>query len=205
MPLPVYKVFYLAYVGIIGNMGVTTFFCDQAGLANGTVTVPLSVTYTDTASSVMAQVSSAVDAYSMSNYGFTPTSGEWLFNPIGATSKSFSSPTRSLNTAFQPSTTLDTVGLYSVSIASSLSLTAGQLGSIVLEYADDSSITVNVKTCATVSNGNTGLLSLGVSTLQTSGSVVSCVIPKSKYARLRVVNTTGSPTTSSIVTQEVQF
>lgn len=203
--MPIYKVFYLAYLGIIGNIGVSAFLCDQAGLASGTVTVPLSVTYTDTAATVMAQVPAAVDAFTTSNYGFTAVSGEWLTNPLG-TSRAFSNPTRSLNTAFQPSATLDTVGLYSVSIASSLTLTTGQLGSEVLEYADDVSITTNVKTCATVANGNTGALSLGVNTVNTQGGVLSCVIPKGKYARIRTVSTTGSPTfSSSITAQEVQF
>lgn len=167
---------------------------------------PLSVGISDTAASLLAQVPSAVDATWFLYFGAHVSSGEWLVNPLGAgTPKAFSNPSRSLNTAFQPSTTQDTLGTYSVSIASSLSLTGGQAGSIVLEYADDSGITTNVKTVAQVANGNTGALTLGLSTLQTYGAVTTGIIPAGKYARLRSVNVTGTPTMASVNAQEVQF
>lgn len=200
-----YKVFYYAYLAITGNMGVAAFLVDSTNTSSGAIQVPITLTYSDTSATYMAQVPAAVDAWTLANYGFTTSSGEWLTNPLGM-SKSFSYPTRSLNTAFQPSTALDTVGIYSVSIASTLTLTTGQLGSEVLETADDVSITVNVKTCATVANGNTGALSIGVNTVNTQGGVLSCFIPKGKYARIRTVSTTGSPTfSSSITAQETQF
>lgn len=161
---------------------------------------------TITADALAAQIPAAITAWGMENLGVVPDSVQWCFTPVGnPTPKSFSSPSRALNTAFQPSAGMDTLGLYSVSIAASLSLTGGQNGSIVLEYADDSGFTTNVKTVAQSTNGNTGSLTIGLNTVQTQGAVLSGIIPASKYARLRTVNTTGTPTNASVMAQEVQM
>lgn len=103
-------------------------------------------------------------------------------------------PTRSLNTAFQPSTTTDVIVSYAVDIACTLTLTGGQTGTVVLEYADDSGISTNVKTVQSTANANTGTLTIGLSLTQTATASLSGVIPAGKWVRLRTVNTTGTPT-----------
>lgn len=187
------------------TIAIGTFVVDSV---NGSffVEVPLTVGASDTAASVAAGVPSAVDAYWYTATGLHVDVGIWLFNPNGvSTPKSFSNPSRALGTAFQPSTAEDTFGSYSVTIAATLSLSGGQLGSVILEYADDSAFTTNVKTVAQATNGNTGTLTLGLNTVQTYGANVSGIIPMSKWVRLRVSNVTGTPTTSFVNAQEVQF
>ncbi len=95
------------------------------------------------------------------------------------------------------------MALYSVSIPCALSLTNGENGAVVLEYADDSGISTNVVTVGTVRNGNTGTLVIGLNTLQTYGAQISGMIPAGKYVRLRPVDTTGSPTQAFVSSQEV--
>ncbi len=117
--------------------------------------------------------------------------------------RTFTNPSRTLNSAFQISTTRDAMALYSVSIPCALSLTNGENGAVVLEYADDSGISTNVVTVGTVRNGNTGTLVIGLNTLQTYGAQISGMIPAGKYVRLRPVDTTGSPTQAFVSSQEV--
>lgn len=199
-----YKAFYLAYSIVAGLLNIQVYLVDSAGLVNGGAVVPLSVGYTDTAAQIMASVPAAVNTYVTTNYGVSISSGEWIINPLG-TNKSFSNPSRALDTAFMPSSTLDTLGVYSVSLACSLSLTGGQSSSTTLEYADDSAFTTNVKTVSVISNGNTGSLTLGLNTSQLYGGVLSGIIPSGKYARTRTSNVTSSCTKNAVNAQEVQL
>lgn len=202
------KAFYLGYGpanDVSGQLGALFYFYDSTVSSGATACTSLGVDQTSTAVGIAASFAAAVNAYSSTNYGGVPDSAEWLVAPMGASSKAFSNPTRALDSAFRPSTVSDTLGVYSVSVACSLSLTGGQQGSIVLEYADDSGFTTNVKTTAQLTNGNTGALTIGLNTLQTYGGVLSGVIPMGKWARLRSVNTTGTPTKSSVNAQEIQF
>lgn len=132
-----------------------------------------------------------------------------VYDPVSQTvgvllaARSFSYPTRSLNTAFQPSTSRDCFVSYSVDIACTLSLTTGQSGSVILEYADDSGITTNVKTVQSTANANTGTLAIGLALTQTATASLTGIIPTGKYVRLRTVNTTGTPTFTYRGSQEV--
>lgn len=123
--------------------------------------------------------------------------------PDGGASRSFSSPSRSLNTAFQPSTTRDAQVSYSVDIATSVSLAGGAVGTVFLEYADDSGFTTNVVEVGRTVNGNTGTLVVGLTLNQTATAQLNGLVPASKYARLRTVNTTGTPTFTFRSAQEV--
>lgn len=124
-------------------------------------------------------------------------------DPAKAQSASFTNPSRSLNSAFQISTTRNAMAFYSVSIPTNLSLTGGENGAVVLEYADDNGISSNVITVGTVRNGNTGTLTIGLNTLASMGCQVSGMIPAGKYVRLRPVDTTGSPIQAFVNSQEV--
>lgn len=138
-----------------------------------------------------------------------PTGPTGLTGPTGATgappSKTFNNPTRSLNTAFQPSTTNDVFASYSVDISSTLSLSGGQSGTVYLRYADDSGHTTNVKEVARFVNGNTGTLTIGLSITQNVTGTLSGVIPAGKYAKLVTENTSGTPTFTYRSAQEVLF
>lgn len=115
----------------------------------------------------------------------------------------FSNPTRTLNSAYQISTTQDAVVSYAIDISASLSLTGGQTGVVSLQYADDSGFTTNVKTVNAGSSGNTGALTIGLGLTQTTSVTVSGVVPAAKYAKLITASTTGSPTFAFRSAQEV--
>lgn len=110
------------------------------------------------------------------------------------TARSISSPSRSLNSAFQPNTTRDTLGTYAVDVSCALSLSGGQSGLVTLQYADDSAQSTNVVSVQSGANGNTGALTIGLNITQLCTVTVSGVIPAGKYAKLVTTNTTGAPT-----------
>lgn len=117
--------------------------------------------------------------------------------------RAFATPSRSLNSAFIVSTTRDAQVQYSVDIATSLSLTTGAVGTVFLEYADDSGFTTNVKEVQRFVSGNTGTLVVGLALNQIGTAAVGGIIPAGKYVRLRTANTTGSPTFTYRSAQEV--
>lgn len=148
-------------------------------------------------------IKSAIISYNPT-YGLTVTDVYGTMpRPVGTASRSFANPSRTLNSAFQISTTRDAMAFYSVSIPTALSLTGGENGAVVLEYADDSGISTNVVTVGTVRNGNTGTLTLGLNTLASMGCQIAGMIPAGKYVRLRPVDTTGSPVQAFVSAQEV--
>lgn len=131
--------------------------------------------------------------------GVTSSIQAQLDSKANAVSRSFSNPARSLNTAFQISTTRDTMVAYSVNITVAAVLIAGQSGTAVLEYADNSGITTNVVTVASSTNSTSGVLSItNIGTGNLAG-----IIPANKYVRVRTVNNTGTPTFGIANTQEV--
>lgn len=119
------------------------------------------------------------------------------------TTRSFANPTRSLNSAFQISTTRDAMVSYTVDISATLTLTGGATGTVTLEYADDSGFTTNVVTVQSSANGNTGALTIGLSLTQIGTASLCGVIPANKYVRIRTTNTAGTPSFSYRTAQEV--
>lgn len=115
----------------------------------------------------------------------------------------FSTPTRAVNTAYQPSTTRNAMVNASVDITSTLSLTTGQVGKVSLQYADNNTFTTNLVTVQAFSNGNSGSLTLGLNLGQIVTAAVSGIIPKGKYYRLLTTNVTGTPSYGTPVVQEV--
>lgn len=136
--------------------------------------------------------------------GFTITASDVLSElSVLPLNRTFNYPTRSLNTAFQVSTTQDSQVSYGVNISATLSLTTGQTGTVVLEYADDSGFTTNVKTVQSSVNGNSGTLALGLGLGQSVTATVTGMVPAGKYVRVRTVNTTGTPSFTLTTAQEV--
>lgn len=112
---------------------------------------------------------------------------------------------RVLGTAFQPSSTRDTLAFYSVQLTVVATLAGGQNGDVILEVATDSAFTQNVRTVAITGLGQTFGLSISISSTQPQTAQVSGVIPAGYYARLRTVNNTGAPTFIYRAGQETQL
>lgn len=177
--------------------------------------VDLIIVYTPTDNSIVT-INDAIAYFKAAAYteatakGYTITDADFIANwPITGildpALTSYTNPSRTLNSAFQISTTRNSQVSYAVSIAATLSLTSGQSGAVVLEYADDSGFTTNVKTVQSSMNQNTGSLTLGLNLTQTIMACLSGNVPAGKYVRLRTINTTGSPTFTFVSSQEVLF
>lgn len=112
-------------------------------------------------------------------------------------------PTRSLNSAFQPSSTKDSLVSYSVDIACTLSLTGGMTGTVFLEICATSGFSSGVQELGRSVNGNTGTLTIGLNITQNITGTLSGFVPAGYYARIRTANTTGAPTFNFRSGQEV--
>ena len=117
--------------------------------------------------------------------------------------KSQSAATRSLNTAYQVSATRWSTVRYSVDISTTVSLTGGAVGRVVLETATNAAFTTGVQELQSLGNGNTGTLVVGLVLTQLATACVSGDVPPGNYVRIRTVNTTGTPTFTYISGQEV--
>lgn len=105
------------------------------------------------------------------------------------------------STAFQPHASLSSTVRYTITIASTLSLSGGQDGSVFLETSANGS--TGWTEIGRVRNGNTGTLTIGLNTVQTQTYVLSGEIQPGYYVRLRTVNNTGTPTFTYVTGQEV--
>lgn len=111
-----------------------------------------------------------------------------------------STPSRSLGTAFCPSTARQTAAYYSVSVTSEISLSGGEDGRIEL-LVDAANPPTTVR--GRVRAGNTGTVVLGVAQAMTIEGQLHYVIPAGHCGLLQSVTTTGSPA-YSIVSQAEQ-
>lgn len=111
--------------------------------------------------------------------------------------------TRTLNAAFQISTTRDAWVTYSVQITVTASIAGGQNGDVVLEIASDSGFTTNVQTLAISGLGQTYTLAIALQGVQPQTGIVTGYVPAGYYARLRTVNNTGTPSFAYRAGQEV--
>jgi len=107
--------------------------------------------------------------------------------------RSQSSPSRSLNTIFQISSTRDSSVAYSVQLTVTASIAGGQNGDVILEIASDSGFTTNVQTLSIFGGGQTYTLAVALQGVQPQTGVISGYVPAGYYARLRTVNNTGTP------------
>lgn len=125
--------------------------------------------------------------------------GDGTLATLPSAARTYTNPTRSLNTAYQISTAQDAQVSYSigVEVAGLLSVTAVKTVG-VLEYADNSAMTTNLVQVDTGKSGAGGLINLANSgTIKLTGG-----IPAGKWVRLRTTNT-GAPTVTLDNTQEV--
>lgn len=112
-----------------------------------------------------------------------------------------SSPGRSLNTVFQPSTTNAVAVFYDVDVTAGLSLSGGTTGRVQL-LSDASNPPTTIR--RNMGNGNSGALTIGLSLNQLVTMGLSYIVPIGHFVKLVTVNTTGTPTFSlAAQTEEV--
>lgn len=115
------------------------------------------------------------------------------------------SATRSLNTAFQVSSTRWSHVKYAVQQTITASIAGGQNGDVVLEMASDSAFTTNVQTLDINGFGQTYTLAVALQGVQPQTTSVSGWVPPAYYVRIRPVNNTGTPAFLYRAGQELQL
>lgn len=95
-----------------------------------------------------------------------------------------------LNTAFQVSTSRRHTAVYQIDVSLTLSVLSGSRGTAILEIADNSAFTTNVKTIDSFTIGNSGIL--GLSTIQTI-TLQGHQLPAGCWCRITTQINTGSP------------
>lgn len=120
-----------------------------------------------------------------------------------ASTPSQSSASRSLNSAFQVSSSRPSIVTYSVQVTVTANIAGGQNGDVILEIASDSGFTSNVQTLSIAGTGQTYTLAVALQGVQPQTSVVSGFVPTGYYTRLRTVQNTGTPSFSYRSGQEV--
>lgn len=168
------------------------------GSSGGAAVTPAS----NTAADIRAAINTATIGYA-AGQGYTISASDVVSTYQSPITRTFTNPTRSLNTAFQISSIQDVQVSYAVDVATALSLTSGQTGTVVLEYADDSGFTVNVTKLLDGQSSLTGTLVIGLGLNPTNTVPLYGTVPAGKYVRLRTVNTTGTPTFTFRYAQEV--
>lgn len=137
------------------------------------------------------------------DWGASSGAAQILNKPTIPTAPSQSSATRSLNSAFQISTSRNALALYSVQCMITASIAGGQQCDVILEIASDSGFTVNVQTLSIIGTGQTYTLAIALQGIQPQTAVLSGFVPVGYYVRLRTVNVTGTPSFTYRAGQEV--
>lgn len=167
--------------------GTVTSITAGTGLAGGTITTTGTISLPNTGTA--------------GSYNTVTTDAQGRVT--AGTARSQSAATRALNTAFQISATRDAWVSYSVQITVTASISGGQNGDVVLEIASDSGFTTGVQTLAISGLGQTYTLAIALQGVQPQTGVVTGYVPAGYYARLRTVNTTGTPAFAYRAGQEV--
>jgi hypothetical protein len=113
--------------------------------------------------------------------------------------------TRSLNSAFQISSSRQAMGVYSVQCTITASIAGGQNCDIIFEIASDAAFTTNVQTVSICGDGQTYTLAIALQGIQPSTKVCFGWVPAAYYTRLRTVQNTGTPSFSFRAGQEILF
>lgn len=173
----------------------TLFFCSYGG---GNPQIWNALAYKSDLAASIAAIPQA--NWTQSN----SSSSDYIKNkPTTPLARSQSAQTRSFNTAYQISSTRDSLVNYSVDIATTLNLTTGQSGTVYLEIASDSGFTTNVQEISRIANGQTGTLTIGLGLNQNVTGSLNGYVPVGYYSRLRTQNNTSTPTFTFRSGQEV--
>lgn len=155
------------------NSGTVTSVTAGTGLSGGTITTTGTIGLPNTGTA--------------GTYSTVTTDAQGRVT--SGTGRTFTRPSRTLNTAFQISTTRDTWVVYTVDVSVTSLLLAGTSGRVYLEYADNSAMTTNLVTVNSTPNATGGVLNV----TNLGGGNVTGWIPAGKWARIRTVNVTGTP------------
>lgn len=204
--LPIDMTIYVDSLEITDRTDVSVRFeyditITSLGSTNGHVDIDLPAT----PESIAGQIRVAIAATVFNTWSTVISTNDIIFQTPGylPTPRSFTNPTRTLNSAFQVSTTRDALVSYTVDIAATLSLVTGQAGTVTLQYADNSGMSTNLVTVQSSVNGNAGTLALGLGLTQTASCSLTGMIPAGKYVRLVTANTVGTPAFTMRAAQEV--
>lgn len=111
-----------------------------------------------------------------------------------STSRSFSYPTRALNTCYQISATNDADFHYKVDVTSSLSLTAGAQGTATVTSYTNSGCTTGAQVVSDGTNGQSGTLILGLGISQVASIGLDGTVQLGRWLKITTANTVGTPT-----------
>jgi len=107
--------------------------------------------------------------------------------------------TFALNTAYQPSSIKNAFIVCGGSITSTLSLSGGQSGTVLVQTSPDN---ITYTTIGTMTNNNTGTLTVGLNTSQAQSSAISFMLPRNYYFKLV---SSGTSTITSLAGQQILF
>lgn len=113
--------------------------------------------------------------------------------------RSFSKPSRALNSAFLVNSARDCFVGYALNVTTNAALLLGARARFTLQYADNAAMSSNLVNVME-SEGGTGS---GIVVTSYHTLLVAGVIPAGKYVRLLTTNVQGSPTYGTLSTQEV--
>lgn len=167
--------------------GTVTSVTAGAGLSGGTITTSGTISLPNTGTA--------------STYSGVTTDAQGRV--IAGTARSFSYQTRALNTCFQPSASRDVMAVYPVEISASLSLSGGTVGTVYLRTYTNSGCSTGTQEVMRAVNSNTGALTIGLNTTQTSTGALTGIIPAGLWVQLVTENTTGTPTFTARPGQEI--
>jgi hypothetical protein len=156
------------------------------GLAEGSANIYFSNARARSAISLTTTGSGAA-TYSSGVLNIPTYTPSYSLDTINTTSRNF-------NQAYQVSATKYVDITISSSIVCTLSLSGGQSGNIQLQVSPNG--TTGWKTWGTLVSSNTGTLTIGLNTSQSSGSPLFAPLAPGEYWRLATTNTTGTPTFS---------
>lgn len=112
---------------------------------------------------------------------------------------SYAVPSRSLNSAFQISTSRDAQVVYTVDIQVSSLLLGNAQGTVVLQYADNSGMSTNLVALPGGTNATSGVLNV----VNTGTVTLAGRIPAGKYVRLATTTNSGTVAFAFRAAQEV--
>lgn len=192
--------------GVITNSGGAV---SSIGLTSSDITVggssPItsSGTYTLTLPNVNSNVGAFNGSYTVNTKGqITAASNESFNNSPSVTIQTVAASAN----GNQLSSTKNTAVNYSVTIATTVSLSGNSTGYIVLEICATNSSTAGDWTeIARVSSGQSGTLVIGLTLNQIGGGQLGGTVPSAYYRRVRSVNTAGTPTYTYNSGQEIIY
>lgn len=175
------------------------------------ITVPFTITYSDTDATIKAGVESAVSARCTGFFGIqapdifvwdftTPTDLASAIAAAAPAAAVINTATRSIvtgtgATGFQVSATRNVFASYSVTIATTATIGGSASGTVVLEVAATNSATAGDWTeVARFTNGQAITLAIALQSVQTLAGQVNGMIPAGYYAKIRSINNSGTPT-----------